>query len=196
MPILALFDNAITLCFHASAEDQSDGLGFMPELPHICGYSGRGRADWPCIAWLACPEFANAQGSSDISGVTSSLRCQRANDRFLGMRSCFRKVVVSGFRPVLACIESERIAPRVSQPAQDSVPCRGILCMWQDRNAPVQILRRATQPIIKMGQQFIDRKIIKKVVSEHPRPRTIQQPSTLLAHFRPAIKQITRPSIA
>jgi len=41
--------------------------------------------------------------------VTSLLRSRRANDRPRGKDRGFRKVVVSGFSPALACIESERI---------------------------------------------------------------------------------------
>lgn len=66
----------------------------------------------------------------------------------------------------------------------------------QNANDDVQILRGAPEAIVKMRQQFFDRKIIKKVFPEHPRPRTIKQTSPLVAHFRPAIKQITGPSVA
>ena len=70
------------------------------------------------------------------------------------------------------------------------------LLQEQNANDDVQILRGAPEAIVKMRQQFIDRKIIKKVLPEHPRPRTIKQPTPLVAHFRPAIKQITGPSVA
>ena len=72
-----------------------------------------------------------------------------------------------------------------------------VLQLLQEQNAndDVQILRGASEAIVKMRQQFIDRKIIKKVIPEHPRPETIKKPSPLVAHFRPAIKQITGPFV-
>jgi len=57
------------------------------------------------------------------------------------------------------------------------------LLQEQHANDDVQIFRRAPQAIIKMRQQFLDRKIIEKMVSEDPRPRTIQQQAPLLAHL-------------
>jgi hypothetical protein len=43
----------------------------------------------------------------------------------------------------------------------------------QNADDDMQILRWASHPTIKMTHQFINWKIIKKVISEHPRPRAI-----------------------
>ncbi|MDA3858782.1 MAG: hypothetical protein PF480_11245 [Roseovarius sp.] len=62
-----------------------------------------------------------------------------------------------------------------------------VVQLLQEQNADddVQILRRTTQPIIEMRQQFIDRKIIKKVVSEHP----AQERSSSRRRFSPISDQ-------
>ena len=93
---------------------------FTPEPPHICGYSGRGHANVPYIAGRACHEPANAQASSDTSGVTGSLRSRLATDRPRGRHRWLRRAVVSGFAPGSACIASGRTGRRVCRPAPGS----------------------------------------------------------------------------
>ena len=109
---------------------------FTPEPPHICGYSGRGHANFLYIAGRACHEPANARGSSDTSGVTGSLRSRLATDRPRGRDRWLRRAVVSGFAPGLACLESGRTGRRVCRPALGSGRYSGTR-FWH----PLQIAR-------------------------------------------------------
>jgi len=72
-----------------------------------------------------------------------------------------------------------------------------IVQLLQEKNADddVKIFRWASNTRVEIGKQFINRKVFKKMVSENLSPRAFQEPTPFLAQFRPAIKQISRPSV-